>query len=234
MNVLVVFAHPSPTSFNAALKDAAVETLRQAGHEVEISDLYAMAFKAAADGADFPAPVDPENLNYAAEQAAAYQSGTTAADLKAEQAKLGRADLVFFQFPLWWYSAPAILKGWLERVMSMGFAYGAGRMFDQGGLGGTKAMLSFTTHGFESSYAEDGWHGPMTDVLTPLHQGLRFVGFDILPPFVAYNVLRCSDTERAAMIDDLKKQLVTLPETAVLPYPPLAAYDDQGRRRRES
>lgn len=234
MHVLVVFAHPSPTSFNAALKDVAVETLRLAGHTVEISDLYAMNFKAAADGADFSAPVDPVNLNYAAEQAAAHENGTTADDLKTEQEKLGRADIVFFQFPLWWYSAPAILKGWLERVMSMGYAYGAGRMFDKGGLGGIKAMLSFTTHGVETSYADDGWHGPITDVLTPLHQGLRFVGFDILPPFVAYNVVRGTDEERAAMIDDLKRRLLALPETPVLPYPPLAAYDRGGRLIKES
>ena len=231
MNVLVVYAHPSPNSFNAALKDAAVETLRQAGHTVEISDLYAMNFKAAADGADFPAPVDPANLTYAAEQAAALDAGTTADDLKAEQEKLARADVVFFQFPLWWYSAPAILKGWLERVLSMGYAYGAGRMFDKGGLGGTKAMLSFTTHGLESSFADDGWHGPITDVLTPLHQGLRFVGFDILPPFVAYNVIRSSDEERRAMMGDLKKRLNALPETPVIPYPALAAYDHQGVMR---
>lgn len=229
MNVLVVYAHPSPTSFNAALRDAAIETLTAAGHTVERSDLYDMGFKAAADGGDFKARQDPDALNYAAEQAAAHENGTTAPDLKTEQDKLDRADVVFFQFPLWWYSAPAIMKGWLERVLSMGYAYGAGRMFDQGGLGGTKAMLSFTTHGVESSYAEDGWHGPITDVLTPLHQGLRFVGFEILPPHVAYNVQRCSDDERAAVIDSLRNHLANLPDMQVIPYPPLNAYGRDGR-----
>lgn len=234
MNVLVVYAHPSPTSFNAALRDAAIRTLEDEGHSVELSDLYAMQFKAAADGADFPAPVDAASLNYAAEQAAAHEAGTTAADLKAEQDKLRRADMVFFQFPLWWYSAPAILKGWLERVLSMGFAYGAGRMFDKGGLSRTKAMLSFTTHGVETSYADDGWHGPIEDVLTPLHQGLRFVGFEILPPFVAYNVQRCSDDDRQAMIATLRRRLRALPDTPVLPYPPLDAYDRNGRLKAQA
>jgi NAD(P)H dehydrogenase (quinone) len=229
MHSLLVFAHPEAQSFNGALKDAAMAALQDAGHTVELSDLYAMRFKAIADGDDFGARADPARLDYAAEQRAAHAEGTIAPDIAAEQAKLTRADLVIFQFPLWWYSVPAMLKGWLERVLSAGFAYGAGRLFDRAGLGGTRALLSFTTNGQESAYADDGWHGPIADTVTPLHQGLRFVGFQPLEPFIAWNVHRCAPAERSAMIEALKTRLLTIETETPIPYPPMAAYDQAGR-----
>lgn len=228
MNVLIVHAHPEPTSFNGALKDVAARSLRDAGHEVQISDLYEMGFKAVADGSDFATRSDPARLNYAREQGAAFEAGTTAADIAAEQEKLRRADHMILQFPLWWYSVPAVLKGWLERVMSFGFAYGAGKMFDQGGLSHVRAMLSCTTHGLESSYATNGWHGPIEDALRPLHQGLRFVGFEVLPPFVAYNVIRCSDADRQDYLDAFADRVRNMDQASPIPFPPLAAYDADG------
>lgn len=204
-------------------------TLEAAGHTVELSDLYAMKFKSVADGGDFGQRADPTRLDYAAEQRAADADGTIAPDIAAEQAKLSRTDLVIFQFPLWWYSVPAMLKGWLERVLSAGFAYGAGRLFDQAGLGGIRALLSFTTNGQESSYAEDGWHGPISDTVTPLHQGLRFVGFEPLEPFIAWNVHRCEPADRTAMIKAFKTRLQTIEHETPIPYPPMAAYDRAGK-----
>jgi NAD(P)H dehydrogenase (quinone) len=59
MKVFLVFAHPNPHSLNAALKDHAVHKLQEAGHEVKISDLYAMNWKAVADGMIFLSETDP-------------------------------------------------------------------------------------------------------------------------------------------------------------------------------
>ncbi len=228
MHALIVFAHPEPKSFNGALKDAAIAALEGAGHTVALSDLYAMEFKAVADGGDFPQRTDAARLDYAGEQTAAHEGNSVAPDIAAEQAKLSAADLVIFQFPLWWYSVPAMLKGWLERVLSAGFAYGAGRLFDQAGLSGTRALLSFTTNGQESSYTEDGWHGPISDTLTPLHQGLRFVGFEPLKPFIAWNVHRCAAEERTAMIAAVTDRMAGIAQETPIPYPPMAAYDRRG------
>lgn len=228
MNVLIVYAHPEPSSFNAALKDTAVRALEADGHRVEVSDLNAMAFKAVADAGDFRERSDPERLNYAYEQAAAFETGTTADDIAAEHEKLTRADHLVLQFPLWWYTVPAIMKGWLERVMSLGYAYGAGKMFDRGGLAGTRAMLSCTTHGLEASYGPDGWHGPIEKSLHPVHQGLRFVGFDVLPTFVAYNVIRATDAERQAYLDAFAARVRGMDKETPLPFPPISAYDANG------
>jgi NAD(P)H dehydrogenase (quinone) len=133
MNVLIVYAHPEPRSFNGAMRDVAVETLASAGHEVVVSDLYAMHFNAVVGADDFTGErADPGFLSIAREQTKAYEIGTLAPDIVAEQEKLRRADLVIFQFPIWWFGMPAILKGWADRVFARGFAYSTGRKYDTG------------------------------------------------------------------------------------------------------
>ena len=115
MNTLIVYAHPEPKSFNGAMKDLAVETLRGRGDNVEVTDLYAMKFKAVVGADDFQGKrADPDFLSVATEQTRAYQTGTLASDIVAEQKKVERADLIILQFPIWWFGMPAILKGWAD------------------------------------------------------------------------------------------------------------------------
>jgi NAD(P)H dehydrogenase (quinone) len=145
--VLIVHAHPDPTSLTAQLAGAARSALRAQGHEVIQSDLYAMGWKAVYDERDFPERLDPARLSIAAESGHAFTNGTQPDDIAAEQAKLMAADAVIFQFPLWWFSMPAIMKGWFERVYAYGLAYGnkgAGNThrYGEGGLAGKRAMLS--------------------------------------------------------------------------------------------
>lgn len=117
-NVLIVHAHPEAKSLTSALKDLAVETLQQDGHTVLVSDLYAMNWKAVADRADFRQLARPERFSYRAESAHAYASGMQTQDVEREQEKLLWADAVLLTFPLWWFSMPAILKGWVDRVFA--------------------------------------------------------------------------------------------------------------------
>ncbi len=146
VNVLIVYAHPEPKSFNGAMKDLAVATLTDAGHQVVVSDLYAMNFPAIVGAADFLGRrADPEALSIAHEQTKAYREGTLAPEILAEQEKLARADLLILQFPVWWFGMPAILKGWADRVFARGFAYIAGRKYDTGMFRGKTAMVSATT-----------------------------------------------------------------------------------------
>lgn len=64
-----------------------------------------------------------EAYDYSNEMSGAFRRGTLPADIVAEQKKLDAADLVIFQFPLHWYSWPAMLKGWIDRVMCNGYAF---------------------------------------------------------------------------------------------------------------
>jgi len=229
VNTLIVYAHEEPHSFNAAMKNLAVETLEEQGHGVVVSDLYRMKFKAVADGEDFLERRDRSYLKRQMEEKAAVALGTLSHDIVIEQQKLLAADLVLFQFPLWWFGMPAMLKGWVDRVMTMGFAYGAGQRYDQGGLKGRRAMVALTTGGPEASYSEAGINGAMERILFPIQHGiLYFCGLEVLPPFVAYGPAHLDAAGREAELARYQQRLLALDTLEPLPFHPLAHYDGRG------
>lgn len=229
MNVLIVYAHPEPKSLNGALKDFAVQRLEAAGHTVQVSDLYAMQWKAALDASDSTVgPVGP-HFHPSLDSKHAFENGLQADDIAAEQAKLQWADAVILQFPLWWFSMPAILKGWVERVYAYGFAYGVGEHSDthwgdrygEGTLAGKRAMLIVTTGGWESHYSPRGINGPIDDILFPIQHGiLYYPGFEVVPPFVSYRTGRMDDARFAQTTQALGQRLDTLFTTAPIPLRP--------------
>ena len=234
MQILIVHAHEEHHSFNAAMKNLAVATLEEQGHRVVVSDLYGMKFKAVADGEDFLERRDKSYLKRQMEEKAAMELGTLAHDIVIEQQKLLAADLVILQFPLWWFGLPAILKGWVDRVMTMGFAYGAGMRYDQGGLKGRRAMLALTTGGPESTYTDTGMSGSMDQILFPIQHGiLYFCGLQPLPPFVAYGPAHQSDEQRRAELARYHQRLLARDTLEPLPVHPLAHYDERGQLRPE-
>ena len=195
MNILIVYAHPEPKSLNGALKDLAVRHLTARDHKVQISDLYAMAWKAVADGDDFLNQDAGQRLFYARASSGAFAGGSQSPDIAAEQDKLRWADAVIFQFPMWWFSMPAILKGWIERVYAYGFGYGVGvhdgehwgDRYGEGALLGRRAMLSVTMGGRAPHYTDRGVNGALDDLLFPIQHGILFYpGMTVLPPFATY------------------------------------------------
>ncbi|XP_077308050.1 NAD(P)H dehydrogenase [quinone] 1 isoform X3 [Lithobates pipiens] len=130
---LVVLAHQERTSFNYAMMEAAVEALKKKGWVVTVSDLYAMKFNPLVSRDDITgSPRDPENFKYPAESSHAYKEGRLSKDIVEEQKKLADADLVIFQFPMYWFGLPAVLKGWFDRVLTGGFAYSQSEMYYNG------------------------------------------------------------------------------------------------------
>ncbi|NUP87978.1 MAG: NAD(P)H-dependent oxidoreductase [Burkholderiaceae bacterium] len=202
MNVLLVYAHPEPRSLNGSLKDFAIERLERAGHAVQVSDLYAMKWKPALDADDDTARQPGARFDPSLDSRKALENGTQSADIAHEQDKLRWADAVILQFPLWWFSMPAILKGWMERVYACGFAYGVGEHSDthwgdrygEGTLAGKRAMLMVTAGGWASHYGPRGINGPIDDILFPIQHGiLYYPGFDVLPPHVIYRTSRIDE-----------------------------------------
>lgn len=211
MHVLIVLAHPDPGSFNAALARAGAEALRAAGHEVTTSDLSAQGFNPVAGRHDFTTVADAARFHYQAEQAHAARTGGFAPDLAREQARLRAADLVIFQFPLWWGGVPAILKGWFERVLAYGVAYVDGHRFDTGLFRGRRALLSVTTGGTEKRFTEAGVYGPLDRVLWQAQRlTLGYMGFETAEPFVAHAVPRIDDAARAARLDRFRHRVLDL------------------------
>lgn len=238
MNVFIIYAHHEPKSFNAAMKNCAVETFSAAGHLVQVSDLYAMQFKAIADQADFLhtqniLETDPEYyFNYALEQRQAVKKGSLAPDIQAELDKILWADLLIFQFPMYWYSLPAILKGWFDRIFLSGPIYGGKRFYNHGGLVGKKALLAFTLGGRNDMFQENAIHGPMESLLRPIQQGiLGYTGLDVLPPFIGYHIPYLTDEKRADILQDYQKYLLNLEKLTPLSMPRLEDFDDHFQKR---
>jgi len=199
MKYLIVYAHPEPTSLSGYLKDRAVAALKAAGHEVVVSDLYSMKWKAVADEADFPTRDGGGPLNYEHESKRAFASGSQSPEVAEEQRRLLWADAVILHFPIWWYGMPAILKGWIDRVYAYGFAYGVGphggpnwgKRFGEGVLEGRRAMVAMMVGGRMAHYGPRGVNGAMDDILWPIQHGLLFYpGLTVVPPTVFYEVGR--------------------------------------------
>ncbi len=234
MNAFIVYAHPEPRSFNGAMRDVAVKTLQEQGHSVRVSDLYAMRFDPVSDRRNFSSVKDAQFFKQQQEEAFAHQNESFAPDVKAEMDKLFWADFVLFQFPLWWFSVPAILKGWVDRVFASGRIYGGGKWYDQGVLRGKRGMLALTTGGGPSIYSARGLNGDINALLFPIHNGiLHFVGMDVLPPFIAWGPARADDARRRQYLDDFRQRLQTLDQTPPLRFHPLAHYDEQFQLRAE-
>ena len=102
MRALVVYCHPDPASFTAAIRDLVLEKLAQSGAEVRLLDLYARGFA--------PALTQPEWQGYLA-------SPDNIAPVAEDVAALRWCDTLIFVYPTWWYGLPAMLKGWLDRVL---------------------------------------------------------------------------------------------------------------------
>ncbi|MZQ80610.1 flavodoxin family protein [Paenibacillus sp. 5J-6] len=145
MKHLVVYAHPEPESFNRAILETTITVLKQNGHEVNVRDLYSLNFQ----------PVlKPEDT-------AAMRAGHTPQDIKTEQEFITQADAITFIYPIWWTGLPAILKGYVDRVYSYGFAYSVGESGIIKMLTGKKGFI-INTHGTpQEIYNEIG----MTDGL---------------------------------------------------------------------
>ncbi len=230
MRVLIVYVHPEPKSFNGAMKDLAVSSLTKHGHEVIVSDLYTKKWKAVADGGDFLEQVNEDFLHYGREAGAAYQNGTLSPDILAEQEKVMWADVIIFQFPLWWFSMPAILKGWFDRVFTYGFAFSAGQRYSAGPLKGKRAMLALTAGGSPQMYSERGFHGQIEDLLFSINHGiLYYAGCDVLPPFLALGLNHVDAEGRTQFLRDYEQRLLTLEQIAPIPYQPLTDYDEQSQ-----
>lgn len=217
MKVLIVYAHPEPNSFNGALLRRSEQELLALGHEVKISDLYAMRFQPVASGEDFHKRRFPERLHYDREQKFSHEHRSLSPDIAAELEKLIWCDTLILQFPLWWFSVPAIMKGWIDRVFVNGAVYGKGRRYDTGGLKGRRAMVVTSTAAYEDMAAADGLVGALDVILWPIQNGtLAYAGFDVLPPFVSWSAVYVDAETRSRYLDDYAARLGALETTQPL------------------
>jgi NAD(P)H dehydrogenase (quinone) len=119
MDVLVVLCHPRPDSLTAAVAQAFTVGAQHAGHKVELADLYTEGFDPCLGEEDEP-DGNPDKQYSAA--------------VRSEMARVDRANALVLVFPVWWWSIPAMLKGWIDRVWNYGWAYGPRKLPHELGL----------------------------------------------------------------------------------------------------
>lgn len=188
MQVLIVFAHPEQRSLQASLLNVTIASLEKHGHTVKVSDLYAMDWYPSITESDFPGHEAGTRFQPIRSAADAFTAGQLAADITSEQAKVMWADMIILQFPLWWYSMPAIMKGWMDRVLNKKFAVFSGGESTKGPLQGKKALIITTVGATEADFSSDGALGDISLTLHPIQKGIfRFIGLDALDPVIGYN-----------------------------------------------
>lgn len=211
MKVLIVFAHPEPTSFCAALRQEAVKTIGAGGHEAIVSDLYAEGFNPVAGRHDFLAVADATRVHYQSEQLHAAQTAGFSSEILREQARIESAHAIVFLFPLWWGGPPAILKGWIDRVLAYGFAYVDGARFENGLFKGKRSLLCVTTGGTPARFTADGVYGEIEKVLWPIKRlTFDYMGLAAEEPFVCYGTPRVGAEGRADYLAAWRKRLLTM------------------------
>ncbi|XP_029353898.1 NAD(P)H dehydrogenase [quinone] 1 isoform X2 [Echeneis naucrates] len=186
-----------------------------------------MNFRASATQEDITGDLkNPELFQYGDETMHAWMEGRLSDDIVAEQRKVEEAELIIFQFPMYWFSVPAIMKGWIDRVLAQGFAFSLQKMYDNGIFKDKKAMLSFTTAATQTMFQPDGINGDINVTLWPLQNGtLHFCGFQVLAPQIFWSPAHCPLTVRTAMLEGWRARLRGLLMEKPLTFAPSGMFD---------
>jgi NAD(P)H dehydrogenase (quinone) len=225
----IVYCHPEPRSFVGAMARAAREALEAAGWRVSVSDLYANGFDPVARADDFSERSNPQHLVYPLEQRHALQTDTLAPDIARELAPVLESELLVLAFPVFWFSMPAMLKGWVDRVFLSGRFYGGRRVYDRGGMAGRRAMVLTALGGREHMFGPGAIHGELSmGMLRHIQQGtLGYVGYAVHEPFIAYHVPYVTDADRAQVLRSLSDQMAAIDARPTVALPSLNHFDER-------
>ncbi len=186
MKYLIIYSHPNPKSFNYAIQEVLRETLVKQGEEVRVRDLYALGFDPVLKAYDFEL----------------LEKGAVAEDVRREQEHVRWADVIIFVFPVWWNSLPAIARGYIDRVFSVGFAYNE-KM--QGLLPDKKVMVICTMNAPKEISEQSGALKAMNFTIG---QSLAdFCGMTLIDQKYFHSVALVSDDERKLMLQEARNMI---------------------------
>lgn len=181
MKHLIVYAHPRKGSLNHAILQTAVEGLQQKGHEVVVRDLY--------------------ELNFQPVLSSSEMNGDIGEDVVREQEFLEWADVITFIYPIWWTGMPAIMKGYIDRVFSYGFAYKYVKGTQMGLLKGKKAVIINTQGKSHAEYEANGMANALR--LTSDKGIFEYCGLDVMYHIFLESALSSDDATRHAWLEQI-------------------------------
>lgn len=192
MNHLIIFAHPRPKSFNRAILEAFTIALSELNNEVRIRDLYAMNFDPVLKERDFEL----------------LKKGIVPKDIVAEHEHIKWADTITFIGPLWWGGLPAIAKGYMDRVLSDGFAYTGDENGPKGLLPDKKVFTIMTGDAPASAYEQSGLFKSMNQIFDDIT--CQFCALKTIGHKYFMSVNEVSDNERHTMLRELRQIAVDI------------------------
>ena len=194
MKFLLVYSNHHSENFNHYLLENVKNSLLRADHEFVVRDLYKLDFNPVLRTPDFEA----------------IASGNTPQDIAMEQSFINWADVMVFIYPVWWGSMPAIMKGYIDRVFSWGFAYKSGENGVTPLLTGKKAVIMSTLGQSRAEY-ENGMHQSML-VVNELGV-FGFCGIEVLSQLNFYSIHSLSADEKQKAMNDAGKVLLDIGNT---------------------
>jgi len=194
MRHLIIYAHPNENSLNHQLLTTVIETLESRNQEIVVRDLYATGFDPVLSLADMQG----------------QRMGKVADDIQVEQDYISWAEQITFIYPIWWTGLPAMMKGYIDRVFSYGFAYRYDQGIQKGLLTGKKAVI-LNTHGkSHEEYQQSGMDKALS--LTSDLGIFTYSGFEIIRHFFFDK----ADKASSENIEQWKKQITNTYQPATL------------------
>lgn len=190
MKNLIIYSHPSEKSFNHAVLEKVIETLKSKNEEFKVIDLYRENFNPVLDINDF----------------AKISQNDYSEDVKKYQSEIKNASRLIFIYPTWWWSYPAVLKGFIDRVFSYGFAYRYTEKGEIEGLLKGRSAVIFTTTGGSSEIYENYRINDI--IMRQIKEGvLGFCGITDVKMKVFYQVPSVDDSTRTKYLNEIKELL---------------------------
>jgi len=187
MKYLILYAHPNPKSFNHAILETVQAELQKTGREVSVRDLYAQNFNPVLSAIDL----------------AGMAQGQLQPEIKAEQKFVGSADVIVVIYPLWWSGMPAILKGYIDRVFTDGFAYHISETGIESLLKGKNVLLITTTGAPQEMYEASGMFKSMAQTTG---EGIfQFTGMELIEHKYLCAIPHVTDEDRKKMLEELRE-----------------------------
>ncbi|XQY92561.1 NAD(P)H-dependent oxidoreductase [Metabacillus sp. HB246100] len=186
MKTLIIIAHPDENSFNYAISEEVQSHLKNKNHELKIKDLYKESFD----------PVLKED-NYLQ-----FYQNNVPKDIHEEQKLITWAENLVFIFPTWWNGMPAILKGYLDRVFTNGFAFQFSKGKVEGLLAGKKVVIFQTTSQTEDFMKPNQLVSSMETIIDLGF--LNYCGFNVLTHKFFYSVPQVDQETREKMLGEVR------------------------------
>lgn len=187
MKHLIVYSHPNPQSFNHAILETFSEALKAQGHDVRIRDLYAMSFDPVLKGSELEG----------------FKTKTYPDDIKAEQEHVRWAEVITFICPVWWGGLTSNLRGYMDRVFSLNFAYAYTPSGVKALLAGKKILLINTMGDSAQTYEKEGFFDSMNQLLDKI--AFQFCGLEVIGHKYFGSVVTCPPEERKAMLEEVRR-----------------------------